>query len=117
MEQTITGFHAHIYYHDATTRKIAETIRNQVSGQFEVVMGRWREQPVGPHPEPMFQMAFAPNLFADIVPWLMLNRNSLSILVHPETGNDVADHRDFALWLGQRRELDIGFLEAGNTVA
>ena len=79
--------------------------------------GRWRDEPVGPHPKPMFQIAFGTGLFSDIVPWLMLNRSGLSILVHPETGDDVPDHRDHPLWLGEKLALDISFLEAGNTGA
>jgi len=47
----------------------------------------------------------------------MLNRDGLTILVHPETGDDVPDHRDHALWLGAKLDLDISFLEAGNTHA
>jgi len=117
METTIRGFHAHVYYDGEETREIAAKIRLHVEQNFNVVMGRWRDQPVGPHPRPMFQIAFQPVLFDQLVPWLMLNREGLTILVHPETGNDVADHRDFPLWLGEKLELDISFLEAGNTSA
>ena len=117
MESDIKGFHAHVYFESDETRKIAAKIRNYAEQNFDVVMGRWREEPVGPHPKPMFQIAFQPVLFEQIVPWLMLNRGGLSILVHPETGDHVADHRDFPLWLGEKLELDISFLEAGNTSA
>ena len=117
MEKSIREFHAHIYYDDAESRKIAGKIRTYTEDNFDVRMGRWRDQPVGPHPKPMFQIAFSPAVFEQIVPWLMLNREGLSILVHPDTGNDVVDHRDSPLWLGARLDLDIGFLEAGNTSA
>ncbi len=30
----------------------------------------------------------------------MLNRAGLTVLVHPETGDDVADHSEHAAWLG-----------------
>jgi len=36
-----------------------------------------------------------------------LNREGLDVLVHPETGDDVADHMVHALWLGKKLELDI----------
>jgi aromatic ring-cleaving dioxygenase len=35
----------------------------------------------------------------------MLNRGPLDVLVHPETGDDLADHRDHAMWLGDRLPL------------
>lgn len=117
MENKITGFHAHVYYQDSQFREIAAKIRSFAEQNFEVIMGRWRDEPVGPHPMPMFQMTFKPNVFDEIVPWLMLNRDGLTVLIHPETGDHVADHRDFPLWLGEKLKLDIGFLESGNTSA
>jgi aromatic ring-cleaving dioxygenase len=35
-----------------------------------------------------------------IVPWLMLNRQGLDVLVHPLTDNSYDDHSRFAVWLG-----------------
>jgi len=46
-----------------------------------------------------------------------LNRDSLSVLIHPNTNDMVADHRDFPIWLGKKLDLNIAFLEAGNTRA
>ncbi len=117
MEISINEFHAHVYYENEENREIAANIRSYTENNFEVRMGRWRDQPVGPHPKPMFQIAFAPAVFDQIVPWLMLNREGLSILVHPDTGDDVTDHRDSPLWLGEKLDLNIAFLEAGNTTA
>lgn len=113
----ITGYHAHIYYHDDEERARAAKIREILEKDPDNRMGRWRDEPVGPHPVPMYQVAFPAEKFAEIVPWLMLNRDGLTVLVHPETGNDVEDHRDKPLWLGQKLELNIAFLEAGNTSA
>jgi len=117
MTNFIKGYHAHVYYDDQNTRKIAGKIRTFTENNFDVIMGRWRDEPVGPHPKPMFQIAFKPDLFAEIVPWLMLNRDGLSILVHPDTGDDVPDHRDFPVWLGEKLVLDIAFLEVEDTSA
>ncbi|MBT7293092.1 MAG: 4,5-dioxygenase, partial [Rhodospirillaceae bacterium] len=47
---------------------------------------------------------------AEFVPWLMLNRKGLTILVHPDTGHPVPDHEDYPLWLGEKLDLDIGIL-------
>ena len=48
----------------------------------------------------MHQVVFGPGQFSLIVPWLLLNRRGLTILVHPETGDDYEDHAQHALWLG-----------------
>ena len=79
----ITGYHAHIYY-DEASRERAARIREFIEGNFKVVMGRWRDTPVGPHPQAMYQVAFGAEEFPRIVPWLMLNRDGLTVLVHPE---------------------------------
>lgn len=105
----IAGFHAHVYYDD-TTRPIAARLREELDNRFEVSLGRWHDKPVGPHPQAMYQVAFAPEQFGSVVPWLMLNRETLDILVHAETGDDVADHTRHALWLGQALVLNLGAL-------
>ena len=108
--KSIDGYHAHIYYPDPASRERAAVIREELDQLFEVRLGRWRDQPVGPHPVAMYQVAFAPDQFPSVVPWLMLNRADLTVLVHPETGDQVADHTGNALWLGQVLALDIEFL-------
>lgn len=95
----IRGYHAHIYY-DAGTRPIAERLREAIGNRFNAELGRWRDEPVGPHPVPMYQAAFSAGEFPRIVPWLMLNRGSLSVLVHPQTDDAYDDHTIHALWLG-----------------
>ena len=107
----ITGYHAHVYY-DRALRERAAWVREEIDSLFDVRMGRWREEPVGPHPQAMYQVAFAAAQFERIVPWLMLNRQGLTILVHPETGDDVADHEVHPLWLGEKLDLDIETLRA-----
>ncbi len=103
---TINGFHAHIYY-EPGTRQTAARLREGLA-QFDVRLGSWHDEPVGPHPKPMYQVLFAPDQFGEIVPWLMLHREGLDILVHPETGTNVKDHLDHSLWLGKKLELNIG---------
>ena len=46
-------------------------------------------------------------LVRELAPWLALNRGNLVVCVHPIHGNDVADHRDFAVWLGAKLDLDL----------
>ena len=102
----IHGFHAHVYY-DADSKPAAAALRESIAENFDVALGRWHDQPIGPHPTGSYQVAFRPDQFGEFVPWLALNRRGLVILVHPDTGDDVADHTGHALWLGDRLPLDI----------
>ncbi|HEY9624528.1 MAG TPA: DOPA 4,5-dioxygenase family protein [Crinalium sp.] len=106
---SIQNFHAHVYY-DPETRDRAAQVRDELEKHFDVRLGRWHDKPVGPHPIAMYQVVFLPHLFGEIVPWLMLHRQGLNILLHPTTGDDVADHTDHALWLGKTLELNIDVL-------
>jgi DOPA 4,5-dioxygenase len=110
----ITGFHAHIYF-DTSSREAAARVREGLGDRFEVQLGRWHDKPIGPHPKAMYQVAFLPEQFGKVVPWLMLNREGLDILVHPETGDDVGDHTNRALWLGEKLELNIESLRVVGT--
>ena len=48
----------------------------------------------------MYQIALPPALLASFLPWLMLNRDGLTILLHPGTDNPYLDHTEHAAWLG-----------------
>lgn len=106
----IPSWHAHVYYDDSS-RSTAAWLREALAERFAVRLGRWRDEPVGPHPEPMYQVAFSAEVFPEIVPWLMLNRRGLTVFVHSETGDDLADHRDHATWMGRMLPLDLKAFE------
>jgi len=108
----IEGYHAHLYY-DPETRPTAARLRTAIGGRFQGRIGSWHDEPVGPHPVAMYQVAFAVEEFPAFVPWLMLNREGLNILVHPLTDDNVADHTRFALWLGTPLPLRVEVLRRG----
>jgi DOPA 4,5-dioxygenase len=97
----ITEYHAHIYYDPATNRGRAERVRERVAADFpQARVGRWHDEMVGPHPQSMYQVAFPSEMLARFVPWLMLNRDGLTVLLHPETGDNLTDHSAHAAWFG-----------------
>jgi aromatic ring-cleaving dioxygenase len=95
----VYGYHAHVYY-DAATLPVAERLRVALDENFAVELGPNSGERVGPHPVPQFQMIFKNEQFQTVVPWLMLNRGGLDILIHPLTDDMVDDHTVYALWLG-----------------
>jgi len=106
----ITGYHAHVYY-AADTKSAAAALRERIDALFEITMGRWHDEPVGPHPMGSYQVAFEPALFGELVPWLALNRGGLVVFVHPLTGDLIAEHTENAIWLGESQTLNLTPLE------
>jgi aromatic ring-cleaving dioxygenase len=107
----IKDYHIHVYY-DGSSKGRAEALRAKLEAAFPAaVYGRWHDKPVGPHPEWSYQVHFSTELFPQIVPFVALERNGLTILVHPNTDDDMADHRDYAFWMGKVPELNLGIFE------
>lgn len=97
----IASYHAHIYYDPAATRPAAERLVRWIGERFAVQVGRWHDVRVGPHDGAMIQIAFGKDVFASLVPWLMLNHSGLSILVHPNTTDPRRDHVADPFWIGR----------------
>lgn len=108
----IKGFHAHVYF-DASTIDQARALCEEAARRFPLKMGRVHEKAVGPHPDWSCQLAFKPDLFGEVIPWLALHRHGLTVLIHPITGSDLRDHRDYPMWMGTMRPLDLSCLEDG----
>jgi DOPA 4,5-dioxygenase len=97
----IQSYHIHIYFEGPEQRRVAETLREEIAERFSVLIGRWHDRLVGPHTRPMYQVALSSLEFARLVPWLMLNRRGLAVLIHPNTGRPKSDHVTHAMWLGE----------------
>lgn len=103
---TIQDYHAHVYYDTASldrARRVCETLRDT----FAIPMGRMHEKNVGPHPRWSCQLTIPPDKFADVVSWLLLNRDGLTIFVHAQTGAELTDHTKHTLWMGEMLTLDL----------
>jgi aromatic ring-cleaving dioxygenase len=106
----VHGYHAHIYYNkDSLTA--AARVREALAKNFPVQVGRLNDDPVGPHPVSQFAAIFKNDAFQTVVPWLMLNREGLDILIHPLTDDMVDDHTVYALWLGSPIDLKLDTMQ------
>jgi aromatic ring-cleaving dioxygenase len=103
------GYHAHIYY-DSNTKPKAAQLREVLLRKFKVEPGGFSDEPRGPHPISQFNVIFETSEFQDIVPWLMLNRDGLDVLVHPLTESSYDDHSKNAMWLGTPVSLTLDIL-------
>jgi aromatic ring-cleaving dioxygenase len=63
----------------------------------------------------MFEVnLFTPQQFGAFIPWLVINRGPLSVLIHPNTVDDKGEeideernHTQRATWMGERIPLDM----------
>ncbi|MBI3231200.1 MAG: DOPA 4,5-dioxygenase family protein [Burkholderiales bacterium] len=114
----IFHYHIHVYY-DETSRARAVKLHALIGERFAVQLGRFFDQPVGPHTMAQYEIGFFADQFAQLVPWLMLNHFDLPILLHPNTDQEREDHRGSSFWLGQPvplllERLDVSLIAAGH---
>lgn len=101
-------YHAHVYFNSDSRDIAVEVWRQLKEAGFDIWLGPLRDQKVGPHPMPMFEVNFDDKV-KGIKQWLMDHRQGLSVLIHEDTGNDILDHTTGACWLGEEVQLDFDF--------
>ncbi|WP_292952828.1 MULTISPECIES: DOPA 4,5-dioxygenase family protein [unclassified Neptuniibacter] len=99
-------YHAHIYF-DQETYVQAENLCLEAEKLFPIKRGRFHKKNVGPHPCWSCQLAFEASEFPTLIPWLNFHRKGLNVLIHPVTDDDLKDHQDYTMWLGQSFTLDL----------
>ena len=56
----------------------------------------------------MFEVTlFTPHQFGALVSWLVVHRDPLSVVVHPNTDDELRDHLHMTAWLGLEVPLDM----------
>ncbi|MAP11648.1 MAG: 4,5-dioxygenase [Gammaproteobacteria bacterium] len=104
--EPIADFHAHVYFSHETLDQ-ATTLCEQARDRFGIPMGRLHCKPVGPHPMWSCQLTVPTEQFGEVIAWLSLNRDGLTLFIHPNTGDAYKDHTDHALWMGQILPLGV----------
>lgn len=100
MNEPSAPYHAHVYY-EPRTRAVAERLHQQLDAMRAngvltdlLFVGEMRDKNVGPHPKPQFEVHFLAAALKGVIP--LLSSSGLTILVHPLTQDDVADHTTLA---------------------
>ncbi|KAF9391759.1 hypothetical protein CPB97_005610 [Podila verticillata] len=119
--QEMKEFHFHTYFFQANPESLeaAREFRAKIEalvqeGYFHVVPQVWgggiNTTPLGPHAVGSFETWVPIEHFSRAFGWFAQNRGKFSILIHPLTKDEIIDHTDRAVWLGQPVPLDFKVL-------
>ncbi len=111
-QNPIRDFHAHIYF-DADQLDRAEKLAHAARERFNLRIGHFHTNPVGPHPRGSCQLTVLPEEFGDFAQWMALNRDGLTIFAHTSTGSDYVDHTEHVIWFGPSEMLDLSIFDDG----
>lgn len=108
-------YHAHVYF-DVSSLSTATQLHQQLqekqaAGSLPglVLVGKMFDRGVGPHPKPQFEVQFLASALPSIMP--LLEASGLTVLVHPLTEDDLADHTTLGEWIGEPLPLDTSVLD------
>ena len=112
---SVVSWDAHVYFDGENPRSAEEALRLR----FEVMelfpfltVNRPYRTPIGPHPCAMWSCELhTPDQLAAFLPWLCTHNGSLSVLVHPNTGNAYDDHSANCYWLGTPAALRLSMMK------
>lgn len=112
-EPKASAYHIHIYFEPGTAgEQKAIDVAQRIDARFPgAVEDAHRVGKIGPHTEANIGVTITPESFGEVVSWLQLNSQGLSILVHPRTGDELVDHLDAAMWLGKPVPFNDKFFE------
>jgi aromatic ring-cleaving dioxygenase len=108
-------YHAHVYYSDSERASAVELrdalVRRSADGSEPRILfaGAPADGGAGPHPIGQFELHFRESSLAAMI--AALEGSGLSVLVHPLTDDDMADHTRLALWIGEPVPLDLDVLD------
>ena len=95
--------HMQVYYTDVS---VALQVHRELFASFpDAILFPPVSRPVGPHPLPMFEVHIAPKMAGAVAEWLEKHSAGLTALLHPHTGDVIADHLTLSKWVRGPLEL------------
>jgi DOPA 4,5-dioxygenase len=111
----ITHYHIHIYYDEdkfGRDKLLAEVAAARLTGLFpEATQGPFSVGRVGPHTKNNIEVSVDAKSFGEVLQFLQMNNDGLSILIHPRTGDELKDHGNAAMWIGKPVPFNESFLD------
>lgn len=121
LERKENLFHIHIYFDPGTesekaARGLSERIQKKLTSlvQENEIKRIGDVGVVGPHTKPNIEIDITALGLSRIMNLLSLSGlgNQFSVLVHTETGNDLKDHNEGAVWFGKPVPFNQSFMNA-----
>ena len=131
----IKEYHFHIYFNHldeieiCNAKKLRDTILLNIKNRVFIVilnsitndilpksidlskLPKFNTSPIGPHPTGSYEVWVPIEYYTIFLSFILLNRNNLSVLIHPLTREELLDHTDRAVWLGKKYDLKLERLE------
>ncbi len=101
-------YHAHVYWLTPEERETALSLHFQLE-EWGCKIGRVWDQPIGPHPLPMYQVLYNSSNAHLVEDFLSKHRGTCSVLLHESILDDLRDHTEGTRWLGTPLELKLDF--------
>ena len=103
----IKELHIHLYYTEYSIVKARTLVDQMLANNIDIEVGRFHEREVGPHPRWSVQLLVKGNVFGEVLSFVAMNRDGLTVFSHPVTGDDLKDHTDYAIWMGEMLDLKL----------
>lgn len=103
-------YHAHVYFDESSQAKAEAFHLKMQQNHNQTAVSPLRFELRGPHPKWMFTVNFNIEKFMSMIEFMQKHRDGLSILIHPLSGNEVLDHTGYAMFLGQKEDLNLAVL-------
>ena len=105
----IREYHAHVYHdHGSKDRAADLRTRSRLGLSFRYTRGGMHRSDHTSSAQ--YQIVFDSDQFPTLVPFLMMNRTELTVLVHPQSGRPRDDHTLNALWMGEVLPVNVAFM-------
>jgi len=115
MADSDAPFHAHVYY-TLDTRESALLLHARLRDMVKddgatglLHVGEMYDRQLGPDPQPQWEIHFLERYLPRVMP--VLESSGFTVLVHPLTLDDLADHTSLARWIGEPIPLDVTVLD------